>query len=355
MLSFLSEVIAKFKNSMEKVHPHRYKEHGPYVPIFDAVINELWQIYQQILAGGDWCLVPPGLFEKRDKPFIAPKESQKRHAPDPDYASAPPSPDPRVDDSSSEKIKKMLPPPPPPPKQQQQLPIGQPIQCPIGGRVPQPRDPWADVVDDSMPHPGTPFLVPETSGLRPPAKATFEGWVVTNVAKSEGRVVTDVAKSGGRVVTDVAKANWGPKPPSYPPPPNQAASSSARPPVAAQTNWGPQQPAFPPPGYAQQAKPPPPASAPAARNRWNRLNREAENPPNPSRTRSRENVAPPVNDAVPDESPETDHTPDEAASDPPTPPKKSEVPKCDSKDITSLEDHKKYDGGEMVDWQGTTA
>ena len=137
-----------------------------------------------------------------------------------------------------------------------------------------PRDPWADVVDDSsVHHSEVPVAMPpdrtSTAPLPPPAKR----WNAVTVERS--------AEFGGvappkELSHPVAKTNWGPKPPSYPPP--KAASSV------------PAQP----------------------KNRWNRsrlpfllLEQQratmAEQQPVASRTRSRENVPPPkaptVNDA----------------------------------------------------------
>ena len=142
------------------------KVSGPYVEIFDRVISDLWKIYQHVLNGSEWCLVLPGLFDKRDKLLVpvkampvrpgahgdgqggssllpdagrgqsgslfphagqggssfVQKEPQKRPAPQVDYsfASAPPS----SDEDSSPKIQKVLPPPPPPKTKQSSIPIG---------------------------------------------------------------------------------------------------------------------------------------------------------------------------------------------------------------------------------------
>ena len=65
------QVIDQFKNSMAKIHPHRYKEPGPYVEIFERVISDLWKIYEHVLKESEWCLVLPGLFDQRDK-FLVP-------------------------------------------------------------------------------------------------------------------------------------------------------------------------------------------------------------------------------------------------------------------------------------------
>ena len=70
-----SQVIDQFKHSMSEIHPWRYKDPGPYVPIFDRVIADLWKIYLHVLNGSQWCLVLPGLFEKRDNLAVPVKAS----------------------------------------------------------------------------------------------------------------------------------------------------------------------------------------------------------------------------------------------------------------------------------------
>ena len=55
---------------MSEIHPWRYKDPGPYVEIFDRVIADLWKIYLHVLNGSQWCLVLPGLFEKRDNLLV---------------------------------------------------------------------------------------------------------------------------------------------------------------------------------------------------------------------------------------------------------------------------------------------
>ena len=63
---------------MSKIHPHRYREPGPYVEIFERVISDLWKIYEHVLKESEWCLVLPGLFDKRDKLLVPVKAMPDR-------------------------------------------------------------------------------------------------------------------------------------------------------------------------------------------------------------------------------------------------------------------------------------
>ena len=359
------QVIDQFKNSMSTIHPHRYKEPGPYVEIFERVISDLWKIYQHVLNGSEWCLVLPGLFEKRDKVpakampvrpgahgdgqggssllpdagqggssllpdagqsgslFLA-DAGQKRPVENYGWASRPPSSD---EDSSeiSPKIQKVLPPP-----------IGAKQSggkaLPIGGKQMPVRDAWADVVDSSVPAATLPGRT-STAPVPPPAKR----WNAVEGSAEFG----DIAMPKDH---PVAKTNWGPKQPSNPP-----------------KWWGPRSPSYPPPKAA--------SSVPAEpKNRWSRrlpflvlpdqrATMEEQSEPVASRTRSRENVPPPpppppppMNDAAARASSSTDPTPDEAASDPPTPPKLSQVPKVLLEDQIEYEKYKQYVKGIVEKW-----
>ena len=294
------QVIDQFKNSMSTIHPHRYKEPGPYVEIFERVISDLWKIYQHVLNGSEWCLVLPGLFDKRDKVpakampvdlelmvmdkadrrsylmldkavrrsylmldkadccFLA-DAGQKRPAENYGWASRPPSSD---EDSSeiSPKIQKVLPPP-----------IGAKQSggkaLPIGGKQMPVRDAWADVVDSSVPAATLPGRT-STAPVPPPAKR----WNAVEGSAEFG----DIAMPKDH---PVAKTT-GPKQPSNPP-----------------KWWGPRSPSYPPPKAA--------SSVPAEpKNRWSRrlpflvlpdqrATMEEQSEPVASRTRSRENVPPP--------------------------------------------------------------
>ena len=371
---------------MAKIHPHRYREPGPYVEIFERVIEDLWKICEHVLKESEWCLVLPGLFDQRDK-FLVPvkamparpgqggslflsgagrgqggssflsgagrgqggslfppgadagqggslfppgadagqggssfqqKEPQKRAAPD--YASGPPS------SSSSEKIQKVLPPPPPKGKEPS-VPIGGKIP-PIGAKMP-PRDPWADVVDDSsVHHPEVPVAMPHRTCTAPLLPPPAKRW---NAVERSAEFGGDVAPPK-ELSHPVAKTNWGPKPPSYPPP--KAASSV---PAQPKNRWNRSR-----------------SRLPFLLSEQQRATMAEQQQPVASRTRSRENVPPPkaptVNDAAARASSSTDPTPDEAASDPPTPPKVSEVPKVLEEEQIEYNNYKQYVKGIVEKW-----
>ena len=71
-----TKILNSFKGEMEKICPDRVTEKDPYLIILERVNSQLFEAYQHIVRGSEWCKLRPSLadeFEESSVPPSAPK------------------------------------------------------------------------------------------------------------------------------------------------------------------------------------------------------------------------------------------------------------------------------------------
>ena len=254
---------------MEKLCPDRYKQKDKYLIILDRVTEHLFEAYQHIVRGSEWCNLRPSLadeFEESSEPSSAPKVdpvSVERHGVSPAVKAGvqvakvlplplkarpklPPASEKRlrqedVDNASSPPSS--TPSPPPPPKK---LPPPPPYPGSAGGpKAP----PWVP------PFPSVPAFAAKASSVPNPQPPPPPAPVLAR-----------------------------PKEPSLPPPPSRVFSNRPKepshPPPSRRVDDMPREPSYPPPGHAYRT------------NRWNRGDQQT-----PRKGMASEKEDPKTNDA----------------------------------------------------------
>lgn len=370
------------------VRGKKEKEPGPYVNVFNQVIDDLWQFYAYMVNGSEWCMARPHLHDVEETrvpvkampvKVLPPPAPKKRPAEE--IASAPPSDASSIGKKAADTPRKAPPPPDPIPKLIAQRP--QPPPLPLKSKATS----WADI-DDAESRP--PWINRPPSGRLPsvpeggsssqaapkvadPRRSSVPLGICHQTPQNQGEL-SDAMDQGGSSYPLVALE--GPKAPSHHPPPKSASAK-----VPAGQTWGPKQPSFPPPRVQQAESERPTSSVPnleRPKNRWARqpdpsrvpvpflfvdaaaeAKAKAITSSMPASSASRpgaENIQPTVSmndiqspDFDPEES-ESYQTPDEAASDPPTPIPVSQVPKVLDEDITNYENYRTYVKGVVRNW-----